>query len=186
MKRVPNCLSICSFISCDMVVERRIYSCCSLLKSELIEGQTFWLLIDKNSSFLPSKKNFEILTVDNLLYRVVATGTGISSSTFFVGILHEKQNYSNIFYLVVISFAFRFLKKYNKYLPGISFIKLIWVNYRLQDEFQMSGLGTIQPTRRGLPKAITSTEGRPVGDYQVIVDRWDLAKNFQWEGGFFY
>ena len=29
------------------------------------------------------------------------TGTGISSSTFFVGILHEKQIYSNIFYLVV-------------------------------------------------------------------------------------
>ena len=34
----------------------------------------------------------------------------------------------------------------------------------------MTALGTVQATRKGLPKEITSTEGRPVGDYQVVYD----------------
>ena len=41
---------------------------------------------------------------------------------------------------------------------------------RLREEFGMTALGTIQANRKGLPKAITSTEGRPVGDYQVLYD----------------
>ena len=34
----------------------------------------------------------------------------------------------------------------------------------------MTGLGTIQSSRKGLPKHFTSTDGREVGDYQVLYD----------------
>ena len=34
----------------------------------------------------------------------------------------------------------------------------------------MTCLGTIQTNRKGLPKHFTSTENRPVGDYQVLYD----------------
>ena len=41
---------------------------------------------------------------------------------------------------------------------------------RCGTEFQMTCLGTVQASRKGLPKEFTSTEGRPVGDLKVLYD----------------
>ena len=41
---------------------------------------------------------------------------------------------------------------------------------RCSTEFQMTCLGTVQASRKGLPKEFTSTEGRPVGDLKVLYD----------------
>ncbi len=41
---------------------------------------------------------------------------------------------------------------------------------KLMEEFKMTALGTIQGTRKGLPKEFTTTDGRPEGDYMVLFD----------------
>lgn len=38
----------------------------------------------------------------------------------------------------------------------------------------MTCLGTIQSNRKGLPRAFTAVDNRPVGDYQVL---YDVASN---------
>lgn len=41
---------------------------------------------------------------------------------------------------------------------------------RVENQFRMTSIGTIQANRKGLPKDIVSTTDRPVGDYRVLYD----------------